>query len=279
MKLLDTSPISVSAQFFYKKGTLQFLQDAHREVFAALIKSLIGPLYNPATVYVMSGVINSATAPIYNISSGAIFFNGEVFDFDTTAFTSSGSDVGVFSIVQTQYTINADPVTFTDLTLRNVHNIRKMQLASGVSGSGLANFAQLFRLSFQIPAQLNLTAPTTPPYDDNVLQLIGAYPDLIAYVPAPLSNAHQILEAGSLNLGDIPGGGGADYTVTLGSTVASSDYYVVGTLVSNGGDESANCTCVWVPRGRTTTQFVIHVRELGGGFAQNIAFEYMIFAK
>lgn len=276
MKILNTAPITNSSQFPVKKGTLAFLQLAYQEAIAAQMVSLIGPTYNPATVYVMFGVVNSGTAPSYSITAGAAFYNGEVFYIDAAAFTASGSNVAVFSIAQTQYTTDADPVTFSDAVVRNVHDIRKLVISQGASGSGIADYSALYRLSFYIPLQLNMTAPVTPPYDDNVLQLIGSYPNYYLYVPAP-NNNHEILTAGSFNVGDVPGIGGFDQTVTFGTPLTTADYYVVGTLVSNGTPE-ADSVVFWTIRNRLTTGFQVHFREFTNS-TENIAFEYIVFKK
>src|SRR6185503_8165948 len=47
------------------------------------------------------------------------------------------------TIVITQYTTNADPVTFTDSVARNVHNIRSINFSSGVSGTGIFDFGDI----------------------------------------------------------------------------------------------------------------------------------------
>lgn len=267
MKILNTSPISDTSQFPFKKGTLQFLQDAHKENAAAIVQALIGSAYNPATVYVLSGVTNSGTVPTYTIAAGAIFYGGEIFQFDATSFTATGSNVGVFSIVQSQYTTDADPVTFTDTTVRNVHNIRKMQLAQGASGSGLANYSQAFFMNFNIPAQINLTATGQAVKS-------GTYPNINIDVPTA-SNLHPVLGAGSINLGDQPGTS-TDYSVTF-STVGTAAYYIMGTIISNG--VRANDTnCFWSVSNRTATGFTLTVNE-SVPLVQNIAFEYILFAK
>jgi len=275
MKQLSISAITDSSRFPVKKGTLQFLQDAYTEITAATIKALIGPSYSTSVIYVLSGVINSATAPTYTISAGAIFYNGEVFMFDAASFTATGTDVGVFSIIQTQYTTDADPVTFTDSTVRNIHNIRKMQLSAGASGSGLANYSQAFFLSFSIPAQFNLTAPTTSPYTGNQVQLIGSYPNIIAYVP-PASALNPALASGSENIGNLTSGG-LDITVTFGTPLATSNYTVMGSIISNGTADY-DATILWNIRSRTTSGFIVHFRE-DAGVTQNAAWEWIAFAK
>ncbi len=269
MKILDISSITDSSEFPLKRGTLQFLQDAHKETLAATIIALIGAAYSPATVYVLNGVVNSGTYP---------FYNGEVYLVDATTFTALGTNVGVFSIGVTQYTTDADPVTYTDSAIRNVHNIRKIVVSQGASGSTFADYLQAFFLSFAIPAPLNLTAPTDLPENaDNAIIVSGAYPNIKIYTPTPPASAHPIIADGYYNVGNIPGSGG-DYNIVFAAPLSTSNYYVMGTLLSQGPDAQLDTTVVWTIRGRTTAGFILHCSELGA-YTQNVGFEYVIFAK
>lgn len=139
MKILNTSDISSSVAMPIKSGTLQFIQDAHKEALNGLIKNIIDtPVVD--TIYILSGCVNSLTAPNYNISAGVLYVNGEVFDFDGAIFTTSGLQKAYARIETTQYVTNADPVQFTDGVNRNVHNIRKIVIENTITSSGLPEF-------------------------------------------------------------------------------------------------------------------------------------------
>jgi hypothetical protein len=274
MKILDITSITNSSQMPLKKGSLQFLQDSYREIVQAVMQALIGVGYDPAVVYVLYGCVNSSTAPIFNVSSGAVFYAGRVYFFNAASFTSS--QAAVLSIVQTQYTTDADPVTFTDTAVRNIHNIFSMQVSDGVSGSTIANYSQLFFLNFSIPQLLNLTAPTSGAgFVGNVLKLTGAYPNITAFVPTPPTSVNPILYAANYNIGDVPNS--ADYAITF-TALSTSSYYVMGTLISQGSIAGDDTSCVFTIRARTTTGFTLHVSELLSR-TQNISFDYIIFAK
>lgn len=269
MKKLTTTAITNSAQFFPKKGTLEFLQLAHREGFTELIKSLIGPSYNASTMYVLRGVVNSGTAPTYTTTEGFVFFNGEFYLIDAASFTATGSDVAVFSIVTTQYTTDADPCTFSDTTTHNIHNIRKMQLTAGAAGSGLADLSTAFYMNFTIPAQVNISA-------SGQAVASGAYPNINIDVPNS-TNLNPVLHAGSYNVGNVPavGTGGGTYSVTFPS-VGTASYYVMGSFKSNG-TPSQDSTCTWSYHNESATGFTLNVQEWTA-VSQNIAFNYIIFS-
>lgn len=278
MKILDITPITDASEFPIKKGTLQFVQDSYKEAISAALVGLIGPGYDPTVVYVLYGVSNSGTYPVYNITAGAVFYAGEVFLVNAAAFTATGSNVGVFQIVTTQYMTDADPVTFTDTTVRNVHNIRKIQVVQGLTGSSpLPDYTQAYFMNFVIPLQLNLIAPSAGAFTGNLLQLIGAYPNIQLFVP-PSTNPNPILSAGSLNVGDV-GSGGADFTVPIpGAPVSTAAYYVMGMFISNGASVRVDSVVQCSIRNRTINDFQVHFEEFSPG-VQNVAWEFILFKK
>lgn len=140
MKYLDNQYITNSAKMPIKKGTLQFIQDSHKENLADVLRAMIGTTYNGAKFYVLYGCENSGSGSNYIISAGAVFFAGEVFRVDANTFTVGSGQVAKFTFNQTQYTTDADPVTFTDASSHNVHNIRKYTVAAGTS-DGLTDYS------------------------------------------------------------------------------------------------------------------------------------------
>lgn len=140
---LDITPISDSAQMPIKKGTLQFLQLAHSNTANEILTAMVGPDFDALKMYVLWGCKNTGTYPAYNISSGAVWYLGEVYHFDGASFSVTGSNVAVVKLSTTQYTSDADPVTFTDASTHNVHNIRKVTIENAVSGSGLQDYVDV----------------------------------------------------------------------------------------------------------------------------------------
>lgn len=146
MLRLRTDLITDTKRFPIKKGTLEFLQDAYKDCFTNLLIGLIGPSYSGLNVYIIYGATNSGSGSAYNISAGAAFYLGEIFPVANTSFTASGGQTAVLNITTTQYTTNADPVTFSDATINNIHDNRFITVASGVSGSGIKNYANVIFL-------------------------------------------------------------------------------------------------------------------------------------
>jgi hypothetical protein len=138
MRKIDVSHIGSSVGMPVKSGTLVHLQLAYQEALNALAQSQIGSNYDSSKVYILYGCVNSGSGSTFTISAGAVFYNGEVYLVDAVSFTASGTAVG--TIGTTYFGTNADPVTFTDSSTANVHQIRKMVIADATSGSGVADY-------------------------------------------------------------------------------------------------------------------------------------------
>lgn len=270
MKKLDTSAITDSSQLKIKKGTLQFLQDANYEMFNAIVRGAIGASFDNSKVYILYGCVNTGDGNSYNISEGAIFYQGEVYLVDAAIFNTSGASVAIFTQVTSQYTNNADPMTFSDSSVHNVHDIRKMVISSGVSGAGISNWTSRASFSFSVEPQINITAT-------GALTKNGVYPNIILDVPLN-NNRNKILFAGTLNIGNL-----AADTVSFNVSfpdIGTANYYVMGSIVSNPSSNNfpEDTTTMWTIHARTSSGFVFVIHEIDH-WTQDISFEYIIFAK
>ena len=140
MKKLKTNNIASNVAQPIKKGSLDHLQQSYAEALDALGRSIVGS-YDASKIYVLYGCVNTGSGLNYIISAGAVFFNGEVFLVDAATFTSPGGQVAVGTVTETYVlAASADPVLFTDGSTNNVHLVRKVVIASGVSGSGTGDY-------------------------------------------------------------------------------------------------------------------------------------------
>jgi hypothetical protein len=76
------------------------------------------------------------------VTAGAVFYAGEVYQVDAVSITAGP---GVLLGTITVSNGIADPHTFTDATTHNVHNVRKMVITLGTSGTGTADFDDWLR--------------------------------------------------------------------------------------------------------------------------------------
>jgi len=271
MKILDTTPIADNAQFPVKKGTLQFIQDAYKDIMRYLVSTLVQS-YDPSVVYIFSGVVNSAIDPVFQISGGVVFYNGEFFEVDAVNFSAPAANTAIFKLDTSQYTQDADPVTFTDLVARNVHNIRKITIVSGLSGSGLSNFSQSIRVNFAIPPAVTIAASTDP--GNQVVVDDNAYPLVKLFVPQPATSNYPVLFAGEAQLGNP--NGGTTISVNFGVTLTGvTKYAVVGSLHSQGSDFIADSSITWSTKNETNSGFQICFAQFKLA-NQNVSLRYAI---
>jgi hypothetical protein len=120
-----------------KSGTLQFLQDSYNEQIAATIVGATGATFDATKIYRLYGIGVTTVAGNYVVTAGAVYYGGQIYLCNGGTYPIVGGAVfKAQSVGITQYTTNADPVTFYDASVHNIHNIRKMTLTLGTSGTG-----------------------------------------------------------------------------------------------------------------------------------------------
>lgn len=273
MRKLDTSPISAAAQFFFKSGTFDHLQDAYQEVLNALALSIIGPDYVAGHVYVLFGCVNGGIAPAVNISAGAVFYNGEVYLIPGTNFFLGGGQVAVGNGQLAFDLTNADPVLFSDKVARSVHQIRTMAVSSGASGSGIdleGNRLPDFSTWSDANVEVSVTGSA----------VTGEYPDFVVNLPT-----NRILYASNLPVGDVgtpstPGyiPGTSSNTLNASFPDVGTDAYVVDGSIIGAGDPKLDCAVTWSISNKASNGFSVTFRDTVGG-TQNISFDYTLIAK
>jgi hypothetical protein len=100
--------------------SLAFLQSSRDENLAAIVKALIisnKGAYSLTAPYVISGCVVSDT--FKDVTAGEIFYGGK---FYTTTAVNGTTNTARFILTKTQ-DLTADPLTFTDSTVKNVHDI------------------------------------------------------------------------------------------------------------------------------------------------------------
>lgn len=155
MKTLDLSNIVENVRKLgATKVTLQHLVDSIKETTTAIVKG-IG--VDPSGVVALYGCVNSGSGLNFNISTGACYYNGEIYDVAAFVGTAGGGQTAVISI-QVDY-LGSDPVLYSDGNKYPTHAVRKMVWSFATSGSGLADYAGLVRLKDRVNVNL-LDVPT-----------------------------------------------------------------------------------------------------------------------
>lgn len=224
MRKLDVSAITASIGMPLKSGSLVHLQAAYQEALMSIGQCLVGSGFNPAIMYVLFGCVNTGSGSTFNMSEGAVFFNGEIYQVPAAAFTVPGGQTVVANIVTSFFSAsNADSVQFTDGVARNVHQIRQVICTAGLSGSGTADYGGWQTLNIN-QATLNLEGT-------GIATVSGTFPNLVVDVPAPTPVG--IIAMDKVHLGDIPGGG-LPLTIVFRTPTTTANYIVLGSFFSNG---------------------------------------------
>lgn len=137
-KILSNNIVENTRRQPFNKASLEHIQEAFQEVFTSFLKQFTE---DTANYFRLHGLVDSdGSATAWDISAGAVYFNGEVFQVDAFVGTDP-SDVPVLTLSTTYRA--GDPVKFSDNNDFNVHEIRKMVITLGAPGSGDVNFTSL----------------------------------------------------------------------------------------------------------------------------------------
>jgi hypothetical protein len=140
-QVLTTNIVAGVRGLVGSKQTLAHLQEALQEITASILKNFTE---NTTNYFRMHGLVDSDGSPTaWNISAGSVYFNGEVFQVDAFVGTH-GSNVPVL-VLETTYR-TGDPVKYSDNNEFNTHEIRKLKLQMGATGSGLVDYSALQEL-------------------------------------------------------------------------------------------------------------------------------------
>jgi hypothetical protein len=140
MKRIDTSQVADPARQPFLAGSLEFLQDATKEVIDALVKSQITYVTND--IIIIYGCVLTGTDPgVRDLTAGAIYYNGEIYLVSAQSITTTGSNIPVWVRDLVTYDTGIDPVTFSDGIAHSVHQVRKFKIQEGpIGGSGITNY-------------------------------------------------------------------------------------------------------------------------------------------
>lgn len=138
MKKIDTSHITGDTGAPVIKETLEHYNEAIAEGDESLVKALHGT-YTPGDLIILHGCEYSDTIPgISSVTAGAIYYNGEIYQVDADAsIETTGSETLVWEI---ETTYPDGEVIYSDGSSHEQHQVNKMVLVNGLSGSGIADY-------------------------------------------------------------------------------------------------------------------------------------------
>lgn len=168
MRKIKTSDIVAGAGYPPSKKGLDFLQQIGQEMYSALGFSLAramglqGASGFPVSVALFGCEKTDLGGGLFSFNTGYIYIGngglGEVDVDEIFYFPGIGSiaipDTAILTIT-TSNDATADPTTFSDGSIHNVHNLRTLVVSSGVSGSADLNYSAL-----KFPWQVSYTTIT-----------------------------------------------------------------------------------------------------------------------
>ena len=165
MKRIDTTKETATSWSPFKVESKAFMQDANKEMFAVLAKNLI----------VRAGYSTASLPFLIEKSSAfdqAIYFQGEI--YMTNIVSVSPTD---YAIIDTTPDPVADPTTFSNGVVWNIHNNRRITITGTAAGS-MFNFGQVVDISvsnkvipfINITPNTNWVVPATYFGSPNVFQ-------------------------------------------------------------------------------------------------------------
>jgi hypothetical protein len=137
MKKINTSPITTGSAMPFKSGSLEHLQSAYQEPLIDIVQTLqakndVEAFPNYSTPIIMYGCRWTGLG----VSQGVVAYGTELYRAQAVNITLGVGQVVVGTITTTYFTgTNADPVTFSDSTNNNVHEIREIVWSAGTSGT------------------------------------------------------------------------------------------------------------------------------------------------
>jgi hypothetical protein len=139
MKKINTSNVSSTSRQPFLGRSVSHLVESITEGDDSIIK---GTIQDTSLATILWGLTNSTPGgATYTLTAGGIYFGGEVYSVDAQTVTVTGANRLVGTITTTYQ--SGDPVTMTDGTLKNVHEIRKIVFSDAASGSGSFDFGTI----------------------------------------------------------------------------------------------------------------------------------------
>lgn len=260
MKKIKTSDITGGAGFPVKKGTLDLLQAAYTEIVEDVVRSRVGDGYDSSKAYILYGLKRTGTGQVYNVTAGALFFNGEVYRVAAFNFTATAGQTAVGTITTTNIVeSSSDPVTFTDGANHNVHEIRTIIFADAISGSGDVNFNDIILYLEELDFVDLSSTLTTHASLTGVTKVCKRYKDGSVLFRLNATISADIIPASILVSGLPSGSGGTPFPMLVANAAST----VYGTLpaIMAGTNIASNVATIAVATWQKMYMYFIYKKE------------------
>lgn len=142
MKKINTTNVSSTKRQPFLGRSVRHLKEGTMETVNSLARSVI-PTYNTGDVIILWGCLVTVGSPTAagacTITAGAVYYNGEVYECAGFSAVITGSNVVVGTLTTTYQ--SGDPVTMSDSSTANVHEIVTMNLTQALTGTADKDFS------------------------------------------------------------------------------------------------------------------------------------------
>lgn len=264
MKVLSVAPISSTAFMPIKSGTLQFLQDSYNDQIFALLSSS-GIYWSQNQPYILSGVqftVSPGGAGAFSYTGGYVYYAGEIFQVVASSGTQISGHVIVSNIDTTQYLTDADPVTFSDTSTHNVHNIRTISFSdSSSAGAGQSLYTDFIPINPNSVSNVLVSSFPAGTYGFNMIQ------SSTVKLPSSLSGNYTFAIGDSR---DVPGTK-LKFIIGLSGTMSLTFAYNIATSFSLNKNSGLQASVLSLPS--RSSAYVIELEYLGT-FSGNRYYSY-----
>lgn len=137
MKKLDWTAVTASNGLVFEEQTFEHMNNGHKDSYISFVKANIPSAMHTGKLVILYGCVDSGTHPARNLSAGAVYYNGEIYQVDAASFTTTGLQIGIWTLVDvdsgsTESTIKTATSSFLSHVLVN----SKFVFAAGASLSG-----------------------------------------------------------------------------------------------------------------------------------------------
>jgi len=138
MKKIDWTAVTASSGLVFEEQTFEHINNGHKDSYISFVKANIPSTLHSGKLVILHGCVATGTNPgARTLTAGAVFYNGEVYQVPSASFTTTGSQIGIWTLTDVdsgtdESTIKTASSSFTEHVLVN----SKFVFASGLSGSG-----------------------------------------------------------------------------------------------------------------------------------------------
>ena len=233
MKTLDLSAVTPSVGIIPQKDTVEHITSSYLEGVASLAKSMIPTSWLTGKLVILHGCVATGSNPApRTLTAGAVFYNGEVYQVPAASFTTTGLQIGIWTL---QDVNTGTESKLTDGSDVHVLVDNKFVFAAGLSGSG--DFDEGEEINTRVIVESNYTSMFS------AIPLTGA--------TLNDSNVQVSIEGRHLM-----------YKLTLALTVTNAASF------NSGSDLDYNFT--WTLLSKYATETVLDVASVGVGYKNGV---------